>query len=84
MQQFQAGYFVNGIFDLFINQSEKEKIRKIVQQLCYFDLETKVELKHKDFRYSADTKIVNNLITNMKIWKKQLMVLKLFSAGSRM
>ncbi|MEN8118955.1 MAG: DEAD/DEAH box helicase [Bacteroidota bacterium] len=62
MHQFQAGYFINGIFDLFINKLEKERITGIVHQLCYFDLETKDELKHKDFRYSADVKTINNLI----------------------
>ncbi|RLD68474.1 MAG: hypothetical protein DRI95_02925 [Bacteroidetes bacterium] len=63
MHQFQAGYFINGIFDLFINQLEKEKIIGIVHQLCYFDLETKDELKHHDFKYSAEVKIINNIIT---------------------
>ncbi len=63
MQQFQAGYFLNGIFDLFVNRAEKEKISKIVEQLCYFDLETGDELKHNDFKYAAETKIINNLIT---------------------
>ncbi len=63
MQQFQAGYFLNGIFDLFFNPSEKQKISKIVEQLCYFDLETDNELKHTDFKYAAETKVINNLIT---------------------
>ncbi|MCF6240892.1 MAG: DEAD/DEAH box helicase [Bacteroidales bacterium] len=63
MQQLQAGYFLNGIFDLFVNPAEKEKISKIVEQLCYFDLETEAELKHIDFKYAPETKIINNLIT---------------------
>ncbi len=63
MQQLQAGYLVNSIFDLFINQSEKEKITEIVQQLCYFDLETNNQLTHKDFRHSPDAKIINNIIS---------------------
>lgn len=63
MQQLQAGYFLNGIFDLFVNPAEKEKISKIVEQLCYFDLETDTALKHTDFKYVPEAKIINNLIT---------------------
>ncbi len=63
MQQLQAGYFLNGIFDLFVNPAEKEKIGKIVEQLCYFDLETDATLKPIDFKYAPETKIINNLIT---------------------
>jgi ATP-dependent DNA helicase RecQ len=63
MQQFQAGYFLNGIFDLFINPAEKERISNIVRQLCYFDLDTNDKLSPKDFRYAAETKTINNIIS---------------------
>lgn len=83
MYQFQAGYFLNGILDLFINQLEKEKITRIVHQLCYFDLETKDKLKHKDFRYSADVKTINNIVTRGLPTNPSLFVEEMLSTAFR-
>jgi len=61
--QYKAGYFLNSIFDLFLNQSGKEKVEKIVFQLCHFDLETNDEIKHQQVNYISEIKLVNNLIS---------------------
>ena len=81
MHQFQAGYFINGIFDLFINQLEKEKITGIVHQLCYFDLETKDDLEHHNFNYSAEAKTINNIITRGLPSNPSLFVEEMFSTA---
>jgi len=61
--QYKAGYFLNSIFDLFLNQSVKEKVEKIVFQLCHFDLETKDEILHQQVDYISEIKVINNLIS---------------------
>ena len=81
MQQFQAGYFLNGIFDLIINPTEKEKISSIVHQLCYFDLDTNDKLKHKDFRFVSETKVVNNIISRGLPTNPSLFVEEMFSTA---
>ncbi|MFN8254093.1 MAG: hypothetical protein U0W24_00270 [Bacteroidales bacterium] len=61
--QYKAGYFLNSIFDLFLNPGVKEKVEKIVFQLSHFDLETSAELQHRQVNYDSEIKIVNNLIS---------------------
>ncbi len=62
-KQHKAGYFLNSIFDLFINDAEKQKIKDIVDYLCYFNLETSESIEHIDSLYVPEIKIVNNLIS---------------------
>ena len=59
--QYKAGYFLNSIFDLFQNQSVKEKVEKIVFQLCHFNLETNDDLTHQQVNYSAEIKTIHNM-----------------------
>ncbi len=61
--QYKAGYFLNSIFDLFLNQSVKEKVEKIVLQLCHFDLDTKDDINHLQVDYISEIKLVNNLLS---------------------
>jgi superfamily II DNA helicase RecQ len=61
--QYKAGYFLNSIFDLFINQAEKEKAEKIVHQLSHFHVATKDELAHQKVDYISEIKVVNNIIS---------------------
>jgi RecQ family ATP-dependent DNA helicase len=61
--QYKAGYFLTSIYDLFINQSEKEKAEKIVKQLSHFQLETSDELAHQNVDYISEIKTVNNIIS---------------------
>jgi ATP-dependent DNA helicase RecQ len=60
--QYQAGYFLNSIFDLFLNKTNKDKVEKIVFQLGHFDLETIEELKHSKVDYISEIKVINNLL----------------------
>ncbi len=60
--QYKAGYFLNSIFDLFLNQSVKEKVEKLVFQLCHFNLETNDDLTHQQVNSSAEIKTIHNLI----------------------
>ena len=61
--QYKAGYFSHSIFDLFINQSGKEKVEKIVHQLCHFHMETADELTHQKVNFISEIKTINNLIS---------------------
>ncbi len=61
MAQFQAGYFIESIKELFNNQTVKTKIAGILEKLSYFDLQTDGDLN----RTVNDSIIlvVNNMIT---------------------
>jgi len=61
--QYKAGYFLNSIFDLFLNQSGKDKVEKIVHQLCHFQLETSDDLEHQKVEYVSEIKAINNIVT---------------------
>ncbi len=78
--QYKAGYFLNSIFDLFLNQSGKEKVEKIVFQLCHFDLETNDELKHQQVNYISEIKLVNNLISRGAPTKPSTFIEDLFAS----
>lgn len=60
--QYKAGYFLNSIYDLFLNKATKEKVEKIVSGLSHFHLETSVKLKHKQVDYISEINVVNNII----------------------
>ncbi|MBN2758645.1 MAG: hypothetical protein JXR51_15855, partial [Bacteroidales bacterium] len=62
MKQFQAGYFLSGILDLFLNQTERKRVEKIVFQLCHFDIDTNDDLTYKSLALSPEIKVINNLI----------------------
>lgn len=61
--QYKAGYFIHSIFDLFLNKVGKEKVEKIVNQLCHFELETSDKLQHQKVDYSSEIKVINNLLS---------------------
>jgi hypothetical protein len=60
--QYQAGYFLNSIFDLFLNHAVKDKVEKIVYQLCHFELDTTAGLKHTLVDHQSELNVVNNLL----------------------
>ncbi len=63
MAQFQAGYFLDSIFDLFKNKSYKNKIEGLVNYLSYFELDTNNKLDSKNSSNLPILSIANNLIT---------------------
>ena len=63
MKQFQAGYFLNSIVDLFINQTEKEQIERIAFQLSHFNLKTEDQLSYKSKTFTSEIKVINNIIS---------------------
>jgi len=44
MAQYQAGYFVDGIKNLFYRDKNKDKVLEMLNQLSFFDLQTNTEL----------------------------------------
>jgi len=63
MKQFQAAYFLSSINDLFLNPTEKGKIKKIVFQLSHFNIETDDKLLHKAQTFASEIKVINNIIS---------------------
>ena len=81
MKQLQAGYFLNSIFDLFLNQTEKDKVKKIVFQLSHFNLATNDDLSYKSKYLTSEIKVINNIISRALPTHPSNFVEELFSTS---
>lgn len=60
--QYQAGYFFNSIYDLFLSHSTRDKLEKIVFHLAHFDMESTDKLEYTKAEYLPEIKIVLNML----------------------